>query len=329
MRISCYIITLTNASENDQVTLPNPVLDALGLGTHGLSHISPILELISPPPAYHPSGAGKTSLLYLIISYAILPAFLSPTIPIQGQDAAVIFFDPLNHFSVPRLIQVMVNLLRSKIQAAGQKIDETIMPEVRTVVEKSILHVHIYRPKSWASLLAMVRSLPDYLFNKEKHQSIHRRIHSIILDDIDAFVWSIRKPASSVTNNTNPLSKASLHLTTSLQKLSARLSCAVILTSSSASPTVFRPPIPVSWSQNVQVTRLAVRRVETVKFAPAISIEQAELERQQRWKVVTKGRFECYYVGAGVKDSKGFVFRARESGVEVEGHNHEEVRPAT
>ncbi len=292
MQLRC-INKLTAPSNSDQNSIHNPVLDALGLGAHDPNLTSPVLELISPPTAYHPSGAGKTSLLYLIISYAILPAYLSSTIPLHGQDAAVIFFDPLNHFSISRLVQVTFNLLRSKIQAAGQKLDEAMISKIRTLIETSLVHVHIYRPKSWSSLLTTIRSLPDYLFSPEKHHSMHRRIHSIILDDIDAFVWHIRNSASSVANTTNPLSTASLHLTIALQKLSARLSCALILTSSSASSTVFRSPIPMSWNQNMQVTRLAVRRAETVKFAPAISLDQAEVERQQRWKVVSRGKFEC------------------------------------
>lgn len=52
-----------------------------------------------------------------------------------------------------------------------------------------------------------------------------------------------------------------------------------------------------------------------VKFAPAISVEEAEAERAQRWEVVKKGRFECWKVG---RDAEGFVFRVGERGVEVE-----------
>jgi hypothetical protein len=66
------------------------------------------------------------------------------------------------------------------------------------------------------------------------------------------------------------------------------------------------------------VTRLAIRRVEVLKFAPAISIEEAEAERARRWDVVQKGRFECWKVGAGVRDSEGFVFRIGQAGVEIE-----------
>jgi hypothetical protein len=66
------------------------------------------------------------------------------------------------------------------------------------------------------------------------------------------------------------------------------------------------------------VTRLAVRRVEVLKFAPALSVEEAEVEKNQRWDVVQRGRFECWKVGIGAGDGDRFVFRVGDAGVEVE-----------
>jgi hypothetical protein len=66
------------------------------------------------------------------------------------------------------------------------------------------------------------------------------------------------------------------------------------------------------------VTRFAIRRVEVLRFAPALSVAEAEVERAQRWDVVQKGRFEVWKVGVGVGDGEGFVFRVGETGVEVE-----------
>lgn len=70
------------------------------------------------------------------------------------------------------------------------------------------------------------------------------------------------------------------------------------------------------------MTRLAVRRVEVLKFAPEISVEQAEGEKGQRWEVVKRGRFECWKVGAGIggrdREGAGFVFRVGDAGIEVE-----------
>jgi len=60
--------------------------------------------------------------------------------------------------------------------------------------------------------------------------------------------------------------------------------------------------------------------VEVLRFAPEMSIEQAEAERGQRWEVVKRGRFECWRVGAGGGDGvgDGFVFRVGMHGVEME-----------
>ena len=71
----------------------------------------------------------------------------------------------------------------------------------------------------------------------------------------------------------------------------------------------------------MSVTRLAVRRVEVLKFAPEMSVEQAEAERGQRWDVVQRARFECWKVGAGAWEGRGegIVFRVGTCGVEVEG----------
>jgi hypothetical protein len=267
------------------------------------------LELISPPPTHHAPGAGKTSLLYLIIAHAILPPSFS-SIPLSGQNAVIILFDPLHHFTVPRLARTTFAILVSKAKEAGKDISTD---DMKTLVATSLLHVHIYRPQSWTSLITTLRSLPEYLFDAARHKSIHRRIHSILLDDVDAFVWSIRNGSTA-----NQLSAASTQLTSALRHLTTLLSCGVVLTSQSTTPTSFRPALPLQWPQNMPVTRLAVRRVDVVKFAPGLSVEEAEAERAQRWEVVSKGRFECWKVGVGVRDGEGFVFRVGERGVAVE-----------
>ncbi|KAH7082335.1 hypothetical protein FB567DRAFT_605697 [Paraphoma chrysanthemicola] len=277
----------------------------------------PIVELVSAPLAYHPSGDGKTSLMYLIIAHATLSREFSSAVSLGGHEAAVVLFDPLHHFSVPRLAQTLLQLIVSKI---GADIDQATKSDIRSIVARSLLHVHIFRPQSWPSLLTTLRTLPDYLFDKSRHKSIHRRVHSIIMDDIDAFVWSIRnsKPPDPAATSNTALATASTNLTSTLQQLNTLLSCATILTSQSTSPSSFRPALPISWPQGLTVTRLAVRRVEVLKFAPAISVEEAEAEKAKRWEVVQTGRFECFKVGVGVGVNEGFVFRAAQGGVDVE-----------
>ncbi|KAF2249456.1 hypothetical protein BU26DRAFT_484873 [Trematosphaeria pertusa] len=281
-----------------------------------------VLELISPPPTHHPSGAGKTSLIYLLTALAILPSSLC-SIALGGHNAAVILIDPLSHISIPRLASITLSLITRKLQEAGK---EPLHPELQTqakaLLKTSLLHVHILRPSSWPSLLATLRTLPEHLFDASRHRSMHRRIHSIVLEDLSSFTSQIRNNTTTTSPTTpNPsqtlLSAASASLTTQLDRLSALLSCAVILTSHSASATHFRPAVPTAWPQGMRVTRLAVRRVEVLKFAPGVSVEDAEAERRQRWEIVARGRFEAWRVGHGAGESEGFVFRVGK-GVEIE-----------
>jgi hypothetical protein len=312
--ISSRILLILNSNETGSNTFFGiPELDNLFP-----SSIPPVLELVSPPAAHHPSGAGKTSLLYLIIAHAILPSTFS-SIPLSGQNTAIILFDPLHHFSVPRLAQVMLNIIVTAFSGASKDINN---PDVKSLIATSLLHVHIFRPQSWSSLLTTLKSLPEYLFDSTRHKSIHRHVHSVILEDIDAFVWSIRNSTSASTlNSKSSLTAASAMLTSSLHSLTTTFSAGIVTTSLSTTPNSFRPAIPMSWPKRMNTTRLAVRRVEVLKFAPALSVEEAEAERGQRWDVVCRGRFEVRKVGVGVRDGEGFVFRVKDKGVEMEREN--------
>jgi hypothetical protein len=114
------------------------------------------------------------------------------------------------------------------------------------------------------------------------------------------------------------MATASELLTTQLSNLGTTFDSAIVLTSSSTTPTSFRPAIPNSWPKDMNATRLAVRRVEVLKFAPALSVEEAEAEKRQRWDVVSRGRFEVWKVGVGVRDGEGFVFKVVDGGICVE-----------
>lgn len=285
-------------------------------------HGFPILEFISPPITHTPSGSGKTSLIYLITALSILPPSIS-SVSLDGQNAAVVVLDPLSHFNVSRLAEVCISLILSKITDLVHR--KSMKTQIKEVVKNALIHVHIFCPTSWEEMIDSLKGMPEYLFDGTRHQSMQRRVRNIVVEDVDAFYWDIRSAPS--THSTSPLTTASARLTHALLSLSSQLSAAIVLSSHSgaSSPKLFRAPIPLStsWPSHVQVTRLAVRRVEVLRFAPEISVEEAERERGQRWGVVKRGRFECRKV-SGVGDVKnkendggGFVFRVRE-GVEVE-----------
>ncbi|OAL52816.1 hypothetical protein IQ07DRAFT_629354 [Pyrenochaeta sp. DS3sAY3a] len=310
----------------------------------------PILELISPPPTHH-SHSGKTSLLYLITTLAILPPSFRSA-PLSGKNTSIILFDPLHRFSVHRLAQIVLNYVVDQLRAHGQRIDEdedddATKTEIKSLVRNCLLHVHIFRPQSWGALLASLDALPAYLFDATRHSSMQRRVHALLLDDIDAFVPVLRNERAGDSNSSgpaNPLTAASVRLTSVLQRLAREFFCGIVLTGHSSSAASFRPSLPVAWAprageagraagdaardtttqstthQSVTPTRLAVRRIQVLKFAPAISLEEAEAERQQRWDVVSKGRFECWRIGVGIAagEGEGFVFRVGKGGVWVE-----------
>lgn len=278
-----------------------------------------VIELVSPPYSHHPYPAGKTSLIHLTVAHAVLPPALS-NIELSGLNSSVVLFDPLYHFSVSFLVRTMLSRITKRFEDAGKGKDavggEEVEQEIKNCVQTSLLHVHIFRPTSWESLLSTLRSLKAYLFDRARHESTRRAVHSIVLEDADAFVPMIRN-ASTTMGGAHPLTTASAQLTHELEKLANLLSCAVITTSHSTDPSSYRPPLPLSWPVGMQTTRLAVRRVEVLKFASGISVEQAEQERNKRSEVVSKGRFEVRKVGQG-RDGNGFVFRVGSSGAQVQ-----------
>ncbi|KAK7183258.1 hypothetical protein DPSP01_011799 [Paraphaeosphaeria sporulosa] len=286
-----------NHAHDARNEVPRPVPATVKQRSH------PIIELISPPPAYHPSPAGKTALVHLLTTHAVLPSRLA-SVPLSGLTSAVVLIDPLHHFSVSYLASTLSSHIVSCFTAAGQ---DSTSPDARreviACVKQALEHVHIFRPSSWDNLLATLQSLEDYLFDKGKHGSMQRPVHALVIEDIDTFI-----PALRTASGSNAISTASALLTRRLDTLSATLSCAVVVTSRSATAAGFRPNIPLSWPTHMQLTRLAVRRVEVVPFAPGMSIVEAEAERGQRGEVVSRGRFEVWRVGGG-GEKDGAVIR--------------------
>jgi hypothetical protein len=84
----------------------------------------------------------------------------------------------------------------------------------------------------------------------------------------------------------------------------------------------------------VPLTRLALRRVDVRPFAAGLSIDEAEAEREKRWEVASRARFECWKVGLGApaaaaaaavqgvsgnrNGNGGFVFSIGKKGIEIE-----------
>ncbi|KAH7136069.1 hypothetical protein B0J11DRAFT_178059 [Dendryphion nanum] len=294
----------------------------------------PLLELLSPPPSHHPSPSGKTSLLYLITTLTILPpTFL--TTPLHGKNSTIVIFDPLSHFHIPRLTEIVTHYITTALRNHDKEfsIDNDAKSQICTLVKTSLTHVHIVRPQSWSALLEALQGLEAYLFDPKRHESAHRAVRAVVLEDLQVWRWGVLAEKEKETNanaNANAMSKASSTLTPLLTSLSRTLQTAIITTSQSPSAAPLRPAIPLSLSGpgpglESPVTRLVVTRVEVLKFGEGMGVGELEREREMRREVVRRGRFAVEGMGAeigGRERARGFVFRVgRGVGVEGEEEN--------
>lgn len=151
---------------------------------------------------------------------------------------------------------------------------------------------------------------------------MQRQIHALVLEDVDASLPGLRAgfaDGSASGSGYEKVAAASAQLGSLLAQLGIVLDCAVVTTARSATPNAFRPGFALRWPvATTRLTRLAVRRVEVVPFAPGMSVEEAEREREQRGEVVRRGRVEVWRVGgAGQGETGGCVVRVGR-GVHIE-----------
>ncbi|EMD90261.1 hypothetical protein COCC4DRAFT_69027 [Bipolaris maydis ATCC 48331] len=289
---SLRLIHLSTTNQSTYFTIPP--LDSLLLpsSTH-----PPILSLVSPPSAHQPSGSGKTSLVTLIIATA-----LSTT-----TSNAIILIDPLHHFSIPLLSSTLLRIFSSTSTHPPPS-----PSAVKEKVRNALHHLHILHPTTFPTLISTLRSLPPYLFTPTAHPSTHRTIHSLILEDTDAFLPTL--PSTSTP------ASASATLSFHLLNLSNMLSCAIITTSRAKSARYLRPAMPM-WDRDVRETRVALRKVEATKFGAGLSLDEVERETAESWAVVREGCCEASRVsGAGVQQASTgppFLINIGVNGVEI------------
>ncbi|EUC41335.1 hypothetical protein COCMIDRAFT_106453, partial [Bipolaris oryzae ATCC 44560] len=263
-----------------------------------------LLTLVSPPPTHQPSGSGKTSL----ITHIIATALSTPT-----PSSAIILIDPLQHFSIPLLTATLLRLFTSTSSPPPPP------STLKTLVKNALHHLHILHPPTFPSLISTLRSLPTYLFSPSLHHSTHRRIHSLILDDTDAFLPSIPPSTTSAS--------ASATLCFHLTNLAKSLDCALITSTRSTSPKYFRPALPTSWPREGCEVRIALRKVEAKKVGAGMSVEEAEAERDKEergngwcegWRVGGRDHEGGGGGGGGGGRGKGLVIKIdKQKGVEI------------
>ena len=279
----------------------------------------PIIELSSIAP-----GGGKSHLLYHLTALAILSTHHA------GNQACVIILDTDNAFSITRLANQLKLLL---IRNAGPETETSEAPINETILS-ALLHVHIFRPQSLASLIATLDSLPTYLFDKTKHYSFDREVAFVAIDSLSTFYWQDRAETEDAaflaTTTTTTLTKpqaAYSTLSTSLKVTTITFTCPAIVTNWHLGPhqqeRSFRPTLPgLSPALRLVVERLPVR-----KFPPGIGIEQAQREAEDRQKAVDEAKFECTVNDWGVDErvlrklqaaGSRFIFQINAQGVVID-----------
>jgi hypothetical protein len=318
---------------------------------HGLTKMDERSEVLIELTS-NSSSAGKTSLLYMIVTFATLP-YLINGVNMAGKNAAVVILDTDDRFDVTRLQKTMKNHIQHRISIALKNqeypndsgLDEgqrsmTNNPmfklsdaELDSLIRASLQHVHIFRPQSFSSLIATLERLPSYLLDPaSNHYSRSRPLHSIIVDSASTFYWQLRAEEetrrvlvldSSTSTSTPANSPNYTVLMNKLRRLSSTFECPILATTwkFSSSSHDNSPYLNPTFAM-LPTLRLDVRRISIRPFAPQVSAEQAESLRRMRQEIVEKQKFWVEGDKPGLAGS-GFGFVVSDEGVSVDEDNPE------
>lgn len=179
--------------------------------------------------------------------------------------------------------------------------------ELSTLIEHALQHLHVLSPQSMSSLIRTVETLTAYLYDDSRHYSMHRRIHSIMVDSATAFYWADRHDTEmanvpvtveEAANKSRPKTESGYsRLRAALHGLSQEVSCPIIYTSSNlfskpspTQPYVVAPSLHKSWLSFPSV-RLLIKRSEVRGLPAAINAEEAAREALDRNEAVSRGLF--------------------------------------
>ncbi|KAL6721510.1 hypothetical protein ACLMJK_000614 [Lecanora helva] len=278
------------------------------------------------PPVIEIMGAtacsGKTQLLYNLVSSSLLPnKYQNVSL---GKSNAVIFLDLSGKFSILRLHEILSSHARSVFQSKSVPFTEQ---QLSTLISDSLMHLHLFHPHSFSSLLAILDSLPSYLFAQPStHFSSNRQLGLLAINDVSSFLWQDRLDADEEAGigTTSTADKASNSLllkryrtlVSILRDFQHRFSCTIVATNCGVAPVTLlaghralRPNLPSVWN-NFCTVKIVVERDRVSKFGPGMSAEEAILEGPQRWEAVKKS---CFSVWVNWWDSQGWREEVREA----------------
>lgn len=239
-----------------------------------------------------------------MVAIAILPTSFND-IPLDGADSAVVFLDTDGRFNVCRLRDIMMDIVRQKIDASAAKMEEhgggTITEEeLQAMIHHCLNHIHLFRPQSSESLLSTLGNVEDYLLHSPDHFSANRRVHAIFLDSANAFYWQdrfqeeiSRISSTSITTQRNRRPHVQA-VKRSLRHLQKVFSCAVVYTTWGLSPqsrhqagVLSFPPL---WT-DFPTLRIVVDRDTVRPFGLNMTVDEATRDAPARHNIVSKGKF--------------------------------------
>ncbi|KAG8625203.1 hypothetical protein KVT40_006954 [Elsinoe batatas] len=292
------------------------------------------------------SGEGKSLLLYSMIARAILPPSISG-ISLQGQNRAVVYFDTDGNFSIARLVKLAITHVAACAGRMTREVSDDLDTAVQDMIETSLQHLHVFFPQTIDSLISSIESLTDYLKDKNRHLSMHRNVHSIMLDSASAFYWADRHE-TDLANVPDTIEEATQRrgvraisaypaLRSVLTRASRQLQCPIIYTATDLQPkqlqmTVRSLPssLPKSWHTFPDI-RLLVQKRPVRPFPVATSANEAARDANDRNAAVDNAPFDVVLNQEGKEDwspevrdqiartSRGrFVMRISEDKVEFD-----------
>jgi len=264
----------------------------------------PVIEITSGT-----AGAGKTHLLYYLITATVLPGSLNGR-TWGGKGGAAIVLDTEGTFDVNRLVLIMETYVERMLGKIGEADDNVSDAAPRSLIINALQHVHIFRPHSLASLVSTIQSIPAYMFSFSDHYSTNRGLELVALDSITAFFWQSKnaeeterfETAAQTIDHRKPANDKHQQFVDGLRDLQKQFGCAIVATSWGISPVQpqhpgssrsFRPVLPPIW-QSFCTLRLVVARDVVKKFPHDMSVEQARKDAGERQTAVEEGNFSAW-----------------------------------
>jgi hypothetical protein len=295
---------------------------------------APVIEVSSSQ-----SAGGKTSLLYFITAYALLPSSH------EGKASAAVWIDSDGRFSVTRLIQIMQQLVAKS---------ESMNPAA-SVIESALNNLYILSSNSASQLLSTLHTLPEALL---RNPSTHV-LSLLVLDSATAFTAQDRfdtdmarlEAGPDYTSRPQPPTR-NTQIITALRQIQQNFDCTIVFSTNAPSSSLLQPasagtlssalpthrPSPTTatappppprndpshspWTAFALLTLRTSRNLIT-QFAPTATLEECLRDREKRQVAVKVGRFSVGLEWAG---SDRWPPGVREAVEKLEGRGRREMR---